>query len=114
MRCEESYLCFMAVAPLAERMRPRKLSEFIGQEHLVGPKGTLSKAVKAGVIPSMIFWGPPGVGKTTLAYLLASELQRPFFMLSAINSGVKDVREVIEKAQGEAHEGSSPILFIDE
>lgn len=104
----------MAFPPLAERMRPKILTGFIGQEHLIGEKGALSKALKAGVLPSMIFWGPPGVGKTTLAYLIASELNRTFYMLSAINSGVKEVREVIEKAQKDTVEEGSSILFIDE
>ncbi len=83
--------------PLAERLRPKKLADYIGQEHLIGQSGVLTKSIQAGVIPSLILWGPPGVGKTTLAFILANELKRPFYSLSAINSGVKDVREVIEK-----------------
>lgn len=101
--------------PLADRMRPKNLSEYIGQEHLVGPKGAIRKSIEAGVLPSMILWGPPGVGKTTLANMLSQLLDRPFYMLSAINSGVKDVRETIEKAKGQQFFGkASPILFIDE
>jgi len=101
--------------PLAERIRPKKLSEVIGQEHLIGEKGTLKTAIKNKLIPSMIFWGPPGVGKTTLAQLIAKELERPFYTLSAINSGVKDVRKVIEKASSLGLFGKNiPILFIDE
>ena len=101
--------------PLADRMRPKKLSEYIGQEHLLGSKGTIKKSIDAGVLPSMILWGPPGVGKTTLATMLSYTLDRPFYMLSAINSGVKDVREMIEKAKSQQFFGkASPILFIDE
>ncbi|MAW21521.1 MAG: AAA family ATPase [Flavobacteriales bacterium] len=101
--------------PLAERVRPRKLSEFIGQKHLIGEKGTIKIAIKNKLIPSMIFWGPPGVGKTTLSNLIAQELRRPFYTLSAINSGVKDVREVIQKASSLGLFGKDiPILFIDE
>jgi putative ATPase len=84
--------------PLAERMRPKNLDDYVGQKHLVGKGAVLRKAIESGVLPSMIFWGPPGVGKTTLAYIISQTLYRPFFALSAINSGVKDVREVIEKA----------------
>ncbi|MBL7962444.1 MAG: replication-associated recombination protein A [Flavobacteriales bacterium] len=101
-------------APLAERMRPRSLDEVVGQEHLVGAHGVLRKALAGGMLPSMILWGPPGVGKTTLARLIAEELKRPFHMLSAINSGVKDVREVIEKAGGAGLFARSAVLFIDE
>ncbi|MEQ6124575.1 replication-associated recombination protein A [Pseudotenacibaculum sp. MALMAid0570] len=103
-------------APLAERIRPKSLEDYISQRHLVGDKGILTKSIQQGVIPSLIFWGPPGVGKTTLANIIAEESKRPFFTLSAISSGVKDVREVIEKAK----KGSglfttkNPILFIDE
>ena len=101
--------------PLAERIRPRKLSEVIGQKHLIGEKGTLKTAITNKLIPSMIFWGPPGVGKTTLSNLIAQELGRPFYTLSAINSGVKDVREVIHKASSLGLFGKDiPILFIDE
>jgi len=96
--------------PLAERMRPRKLDELVGQEHLTGPNGIISRAVSRGTIPSMILWGPPGVGKTTIANIIANEIRKPFHALSAINAGVKDVREVIEKAR---HSPGS-ILFIDE
>ena len=101
--------------PLAERIRPRKLSEVIGQKHLIGDKGTLKTAINKKLIPSMILWGPPGVGKTTLSNLIAQELDRPFYTLSAINSGVKDVREVIHKASSLGLFGKNiPILFIDE
>lgn len=101
--------------PLAERMRPRSLDDYVGQKHLVGPGAVLRKAIEAGTLPSMIFWGPPGVGKTTLAYIISQSLFRPFFALSAINSGVKDVREVIEKASLLKEQGQTlPILFIDE
>jgi putative ATPase len=101
--------------PLAERIRPRKLSEVIGQKHLIGENGTLRTAINNKLIPSMILWGPPGVGKTTLSNLIAKELDRPFYTLSAINSGVKDVREVIHKASSLGLFGKDiPILFIDE
>lgn len=104
--------------PLAERMRPRDLFHYIGQEHLAGPGAILRRSIESNTIPSIIFWGPPGVGKTTLAGIIASELHRPFYILSAISSGVKDVRDVIEKAQryaGELKEvPGSPVLFIDE
>jgi len=101
--------------PLAERIRPRKLSEVIGQKHLIGENGTLKTAINNKLIPSMILWGPPGVGKTTLSNLIAQELGRPFYTLSAINSGVKDVREVIHKASSLGLFGKDiPILFIDE
>ena len=101
--------------PLAERIRPKKLSEVIGQKHLIGEQGALKIAIKNKLIPSMILWGPPGVGKTTLSNLIAKELDRPFYALSAINSGVKDVREVIEKASSLGLFGKNiPILFIDE
>lgn len=102
--------------PLAERIRPKKLSDYISQKHLVGKKGVFQQLVKSGVLPSMIFWGPPGIGKTTLATIIANESKRPFYSLSAINSGVKDVREVIEKAKnsGGLFTTKNPILFIDE
>lgn len=97
--------------PLAEQLRPVDFSDYAGQQHLVGPDGILRKAVESGALPSMIFWGPPGVGKTTLASIISRKLNRPFFTLSAINSGVKDVREVIENAK---NSGRNAILFIDE
>lgn len=101
--------------PLAERIRPKILSDVIGQKHLIGKQGTLKTAINNKLIPSMILWGPPGVGKTTLASLIAEELDRPFYTLSAINSGVKDVREVIQKASSLGLFGKDvPILFIDE
>lgn len=103
-------------APLAERMRPQDLEAFLGQEKLVGPSGSLRSLLKQKMVPSMIFWGPPGVGKTTLAEIIAKQSGRAFFTLSAINSGVKDVRAVIQKAesQGLFGQGKTPILFIDE
>ena len=103
-------------APLAERLRPKKLTDYISQSHLVGSNGALTQALKQGLIPSMIFWGPPGIGKTTLATIIATESERPFYTLSAISSGVKDVREVIEKAKtgGGLFTTKNPILFIDE
>ncbi len=102
--------------PLAERIRPQRLEDLIGQQHLVGPKGALSLQIRTGTIPSMIFWGPPGTGKTTLAQVIASESDRPFYTLSAINSGVKDIREVLDKARqtGGLFTTKNPILFIDE
>ncbi|MEZ4807860.1 MAG: replication-associated recombination protein A [Flavobacteriales bacterium] len=101
-------------APLAERMRPEDLDEVVGQAHLVGKDGVLRKALGGGLLPSMILWGPPGVGKTTLARLIAARSDRPFHTLSAISSGVKDVREVIEKAAGSGLFSRSAVLFIDE
>ncbi|MFI8379299.1 replication-associated recombination protein A [Leeuwenhoekiella sp. NPDC079379] len=103
-------------APLAERLRPKNLDDYLSQEHLVGDKGSLSSSIKSGIIPSLILWGPPGVGKTTLATIIAEESKRPFYTLSAINSGVKDVREVIDKAKtaGGLFTQKNPILFIDE
>lgn len=102
-------------APLAERLRPQNLDEFIGQKHLVGKGAVLRRMIDAGRIPSIIFWGPPGVGKTTLAHIIANAVNTPFYKLSAINSGVKDVREVIDKAKNNRFfENAAPILFIDE
>jgi putative ATPase len=97
-------------APLAERRRPHRLADYAGQAHLLGENGVLRRYLAAGRLPSLILWGPPGVGKTTLALLLAEELKRPFFMLSAINAGVKDVRDVIDRAKKQA----GTVLFIDE
>ena len=88
-------------APLAERIRPRTLEDYISQQHLVGPDGSLTNQIKQGVLPSLILWGPPGTGKTTLATIIANTVERPFFKLSAISSGVKDVREVIARAKKE-------------
>ena len=103
------------VQPLAERLRPRTLDDYIGQQHLVGEGAVLRKMIEAGRISSFILWGPPGVGKTTLAQIIAHKLETPFYTLSAVTSGVKDVRDVIEKAQkGRFFTEASPILFIDE
>lgn len=96
--------------PLAERMRPTTLEQLIGQEHLVGENGILRKTIKSGIIPSMILWGPPGVGKTTIANIIANQVKSPFYTLSAVSAGVKDVREVIDKAKRQG----KTILFIDE
>ncbi len=101
--------------PLAERLRPKGLNDYCGQEHLVGNNGVLRKVIETGVIPSFILWGPPGVGKTTLAKIISNTLKRPFFQLSAVNSGVKEVRETIEKAKKQQFfDQPNPILFIDE
>ena len=103
------------IAPLAERMRPASLDDYVGQQHLVGQNAILRRAIESGNLPSLILWGPPGVGKTTLAYIISRQLDRPFFSLSAINSGVKDIREVIEKATAlKESEENLPVLFIDE
>jgi putative ATPase len=102
--------------PLAERVRPNHLDHYIGQEHIIGKESALRKAIKQNLLPSIILWGPPGVGKTTLAQIISQTLKRPFYSLSAINSGVKDVREVIEKASADGgfFKQEKPVLFIDE
>lgn len=102
--------------PLAERIRPKKLDDYISQQHLIGKNGALTQSIKRGIIPSLIFWGPPGIGKTTLANIIAQESGRPFYSLSAINSGVKDVRDIIDKAKQDdgLFTTKNPILFIDE
>jgi putative ATPase len=105
----------LANQPLAERLRPKDLDEFSGQEHLVGKNGVLRKVMESGNLPSFILWGPPGVGKTTLAGIIANRLKRPFFSLSAVHSGVKDVRDTIDKAKKQQFFNQpNPILFIDE
>src|SRR6188472_3152327 len=105
----------MSNIPLAERMRPRTITDILGQEHLLSEGAILLKAIRSGKIPSMILWGPPGVGKTTLARVIAGEMNRPFIALSAINSGVKDVREAIDQAKKQKFfDRPGPILFIDE
>src|SRR6186713_825832 len=99
-----------SLAPLAARMRPSRLDDLVGQEHLVGPKGIIRQAIASGNIPSMILWGPPGVGKTTIANIIANEAKKPFYILSAVSAGVKDIREIIDKAKASPRS----ILFIDE
>src|SRR5688572_24875335 len=103
-------MLFNSKPPLAERMRPSKLEDLVGQEHLVGENGVIRKTIQTGNIPSMIFWGPPGVGKTTIANIIANEVKKPFHALSAINAGVKDIRDVIDQAR----RSPGSILFIDE
>ena len=101
--------------PLAERLRPTSLDTYMGQEQLIGEGASLRKAIDSGFIPSLILWGPPGVGKTTLANIIANELKRPFYTLSAINSGVKDIRDIINKVKNQGmFGGSNAIMFIDE
>ena len=104
------------IAPLAERIRPKVIDQYVGQQHLVGPQGAIRPILKTGQLPSLILWGPPGTGKTTLAMLMAKANDRPFYSLSAINSGVKEVREIIEKAKnsGGLFTQKGPLLFIDE
>ena len=103
------------LTPLAERLRPNTFDNYIGQQHLIGKDSTLRNFIEKGIVPSMIFWGPPGVGKTTLANIIANYSERPFYTLSAINSGVKDIREIIEKAKSQQFFGTNnPVLFIDE
>ena len=97
--------------PLAERLRPTSLDDYIGQKHIIGENAVLRRAIESGRVPSMIFWGPPGVGKTTLAYIISKQVKRQFFQLSAVSSGVKEVREVIDRARMAPE---APILFIDE
>ena len=101
---------FQDQLPLAERVRPSNLGELVGQEHLVGENGVITRTLNAGSIPSMILWGPPGVGKTTIANIIANQAKRPFYTLSAVSSGVKEVRDVIDKAKRQR----KAILFIDE
>ena len=101
--------------PLADRIRPKNLNEYIGQKHIIGKDSALLNAIKQNLLPSLILWGPPGVGKTSLALIIATELKRPFYMISAINSGVKDIRDVIEKASDtNIFNQDKPVLFIDE
>ncbi len=104
-----------STTPLAERLRPKNLDDYIGQKHLVGKDSVLRKTIESGNVPSLILWGPPGVGKTTLAEIIATQVKRPFYTLSAINSGVKDIREVIDKVKNQGlFGGNNAILFIDE
>jgi len=106
---------FNSHIPLAERMRPKNLDDYIGQKHLVGADSVLRRTIESGKVPSMILWGPPGVGKTTLAQIISETVKRPFYTLSAINSGVKDIREVIDKVKNQGlFGGGNAILFIDE
>ena len=118
-KCKHFFIYFIFVdrmiPPLAERLRPIKIDDFIGQKHLVGPNAVLRKMIDSGNLSSFILWGPPGVGKTTLARIIANQLDRPFYTLSAVSSGVKDIREVIEKAKNSQFFNTpTPILFIDE
>src|SRR4249919_704423 len=103
-----------APRPLADRLRPRKLAEVVGQDHLVGPAGTLTRALAGGRLQSMILWGPPGCGKTTIARLLAHETQLEFEQLSAIFSGVQDLRKAFDRAKARREQGRGTLLFIDE
>lgn len=112
-----SYFCIMTLQPLAERLRPQSLDQYIGQTHLVGPDSIIRLMIETGNISSFILWGPPGVGKTTLARIIANTIDAPFYTLSAVHSGVKEVRDVIEKCRRDAQSmftRSRPILFIDE
>ena len=102
----------LANQPLAERLRPRDLGDFCGQDHLVGTTGALRRVIESGNIPSFILWGPPGVGKTTLALIIANTLKRPFFQLSAVHSGVKDVRDAIDKAKSQQFFNQPNPIFI--